>query len=103
MCISKGQSHFCLVREMEAMDLNGEPLTNDYNCPLLSLTPRVVSISSDSVKKAVSIIHECNTSCVFVECQSTCRVEREDIEIDKLTFRHDWTNLFYCLNIYCMN
>ena len=54
-------------------------------------------------KKAVSIIHECNISYVFVECQSTCRVEREDIEVDKLAFKHDWTNLFYCYTLYELN
>ena len=84
------------------MDLNGEPLTNEYNCPLLSLTSRVFPLSCECVKKAVSIIHECNT-CTFVECRSSQRVEREDIEVDKLTFQHDWTNPFYCLNIYCTN
>ena len=103
MCVSKGLSTFCLVRELETIDLNGEPVTNDYNCPLLSLTPRVVTINSHHVEKAVSIIHECNASCIFVECPSTHRVEREDIEVEKLTFQHDWTNSFYCLNIYCMN
>ena len=96
----EGNSLFCLVREMETMDMNGEPLTNESDCPLLS---RVVAVSPVAVQAAVSIIHECNTSCVFNQCCTRWRVKREDIEVTKLTFQHDWTNSFYCLNIYCMN
>ena len=30
-------------------------------------------------------------------------MEREDIEVDKLAFKHDWTNLFYCYTLYELN
>ena len=29
-------------------------------------------------------------------------VEREDISSTKLVFEHDWTQLLYCYNVYCI-
>ena len=84
-------SHFWQVREMETMDLNWEPVTT------------VPSYPSHLQKKSCINYTWCNTSYVFVECQSTRRVEREDIEVDKLAFKHDWTNLFYCYTLYEFN
>ena len=75
-------------------DLNWEPVTNDYNCPLMSLTP------SENKLYRLYI-----SATPMFSWNATVHVEwnvRTLKLIDKLAFQHDWTNLFYCY-IYCMN
>ena len=102
-CISKGHLQYCIVRLMERMDVNGQCMVNDYDCPLLLFSSQIVTIVPSAVQAAVSVMHECTSSCYFKK-QNTCRrIEREDIDTIHLSYIHDWSNPFYCLNIYCMN
>ena len=84
------------------MELNGDAIVNEYDCPLLTLTANITIISSSLVIQSVSIVHECTSTCVFTTLPNICTVERERIELAQLIFKHDWTNMFYCLNIYCI-
>ena len=85
--------------------VNNEPLQNDLECPLLTLTNTIIAVSPISVLTEVSIMHECNTTCVFESSgpSSAIEVEREIIETNRLSYIHDLTNNWYCLNIFCMN
>ena len=81
------------------MELNGDVMVNDYDCPLLTLTANITIISSSIVIQSVSIVHECTATCVFTTLPNISTVEREIIELTQLIFKHDWTNMFYCFNI----
>lgn len=102
-CAAKEHTWFCLVRVLEQVQLNSEPISNDYDCPLLTMTNSVLAIVPSMVRMAVSIVHECTDTCIFVRCQRTRRLEREDVSTNSLVFRHDLCNAMYCLNTYCIN
>ena len=104
-CVSKGHSQYCFVRLMEGMDVNGQCMVNDYDCPLLSLSSQIVTVAPSAVHTAVSVMHECTSTCLFDNSNTRQTLEREDIHTIHmhLSYTHDWTNTFYCLNIYCMN
>ena len=59
------------------MELNGNVMVNDYDCPLLTLTANITIISSSIVIQFVSIVHECTANCVFTTLRNICTVERE--------------------------
>ena len=79
MCGAKGHSWFCLVRVLEPLGV-----TNEYECPLLSLTAVVKILSPHQIETAVSIIHECTETCTFVHTHTRHRIEREDVDIQRL-------------------
>jgi len=58
LCAAKGGSWFCLVQEFEEMQVDGIPITNNYDCPLLNLTSCVRSITPLAIARSVSIVHE---------------------------------------------
>ena len=54
--------------------------------------------------KSVSILHECTPTCTFSrKTHFTSIIERENIELNALTFNHDSKNVYYSLNIYCID
>ena len=94
-------SQLCLIQLFEPMNSCGVPVTNDYDCPLLSLTSL---FPSTSILQSVSIMHECTSSCQAKSVNSTSQVERQCISSQKLTFVCDFShNSIYSLNIYCMH
>ena len=103
-CVTTGGRQLCIVRNFERVECNGEPVMNDLCCPLLTLSPNMRCVSPICVHAAVSIVHEC-TTCHFVETHPPCLVERELVPSThtNLTYKHDWSNNFFCVNIYCMN
>ena len=88
----------CELAEIEAMD--DQPLHNELDCPLLTMTN---VIQTASVSTAVSIMHECNASCTFVHSPDVLAREREALTITRLTHKHDYTNTMFCLNVYAMH
>eukprot|EP00731_Ephydatia_muelleri_P021977 Em0014g568a len=54
----------CLVQGFLAMQLpNGQPLLNDYECPLFTLSRTLFSVDSTRIQKAISMVHECGNHC----------------------------------------
>ena len=51
------RSSYCRVQLYEAMDSYGILVTNEFDCPLLSLTTLFRCIPSHSVMQTVSIVH----------------------------------------------
>ena len=84
-----------------------DPITDDFECPLLSLTNTVYLVPANSIRiqVAVSIMHQCTNTCKFTETAVNRTIEREQVNVDNrsLVFKHDWSNDLYCLNIFCMN
>lgn len=105
VCVAKEDCWCCLVRNMEEIKINDQQLTNEYDCPLLTLSPYITAISPHSILTSLSVVHECTNTCTFIESHATRRVEREVIQENRtsLIFNHDWSNDIYALNIFCMN
>ena len=85
------------------MDSYGILVTNEFDCPLLSLTILFRCIPSHSVMQTVSIVHEYTPSCVFKHNNTTTQVERETVVSQKLLFVHDYSNNIFSFNVYCMH
>ena len=98
---SHGDS-YCIVRPLQYMDILGERICNEYDCPILNLTGVIYCLPSRYILSAVSIVHECTTTCTFVISTTQKKIEHEVITVSKTTYRHDWSNKLYCENIYCM-
>ena len=83
----------------------GNPITNDFECPLLTLTDTVLLVPPHRVQTSVSIIHQCADTCTFTGAGIRHRIEREEVHVHccNLLYKHDWSNNLYCLNIFCMN
>jgi len=101
--VASKDTTLCFVRLLERMDINGEDVINEYECPLFMLTPHIVAIPSSNVQTYVSFIYQCSSSCTFVQSTMGRTVEHETINTRHLTYKHDWTNTLYCLNVYCTN
>ena len=89
-----------LVRMMELPA--GSPILNSFECPLLSLSRVIETVSAKNIRQVISIIHECGTTCKFETVMRNKNIEREQVDQQRLTFVHDYSNLMFCLNVYCM-
>ena len=94
----------CLVRGFECYTSPlGDPILNELECPLLTLTRTIFAVKTKAVKRAVSIVHECTTTCQFVTKMCPRKIEREQVLFSRLEYEHDYAqNYMYCLNIYAM-
>lgn len=93
----------CVVRGFEAMALpDSSPLMNEFDCPLFLLSRTVLSVDSTNIQSAVSFVHQCDESCRFVERNVQINQEREVTERPALVYEHNWNNLLYCYNVYCI-
>ena len=87
---------------------NGELLTNDFGCPLLTITSNVKCASSVCLDIAVSIVHEC-TTCQFVELNLPRCIERERVSLIPAfvqichTYMTGQTNFVHLIFIVCIN
>ena len=95
---------FCLVRHLqEQTDPVGEPILNEFECPLLLLTSCLYLVSTTCIVSPISIVHSCDSMCKFVECITNRVTERELVPLKKLTFCHNLLNNMYCYNIFCIS
>ena len=81
---------------------DGMAVTNEFDCPLLTLTNIFIAVPSTSILSPASVMHECTSTCVFRKQAAQCRMEQETVDVDNhLQFVHDKNNTIYALNIYC--
>ena len=90
-------ARLCIIQKFEMMELDGNPIQNSYDCPLLTLLPTLHFVSTAHVHSAVSIVHECTEACTFVELPSTHSVEREDVSTTNLVYQHDFDSHLMCI------
>ena len=93
---------YCVVRPLEFMDVNGDCILSEYDCPLLTFGNLIYCLASNCVKRSVSVVHECSHTCSFVPSSTQKRIEHEDVCVSELVYKHDWSNNIFCLNVYCM-
>ena len=90
LCFSTDQACQCLVRTMEQLTLpTGEPILNSFECTLLCLSDSAETVPSTTIKRAVSIVHQCGSTCTFQNTLCSKSIEREPIDTCRLTFVHD--------------
>ena len=89
----------------EPMDTFGIPVSNEYDCPLLSLNCFFRCVFAHCVLQSVSIVHECTSTCMVKNVTSSCIIECLSVSSQKQLFVHNYnnTNNIYALNIYCMH
>ena len=82
--------------------VDGTPLLNEFDCPLFSLARSILSVDSSNILAAVSFVHECDEACNFVERNVQLTQEREETEMSRLVFEHNWSNMLFCNNLFCV-
>ena len=97
-----GGGSYCIIQLFEPMDNLDTPLTNEYDCPLVSLTDLFWCVPSHSILQSVSIMHEC-TTCTVKHVTTTTQVERLSVMSQKPMFVHDYSNNLFLVNVYCMH
>ena len=96
-------SCYCTIQLYEEMNSFGSGFFNEYDCPLYTLTDTFRCVSSDSICRTVSVLHECTSSCLFKTLDTETQVERETVTSNTLVFEHDYSNTIYSKNVYCMH
>ena len=104
-CKNSDGNKLCLIRGLEFLSSpQGDPITNECDCPLLMMTHIIFTTKSSAIVNAVSIIHECGDTCKFVTKQWPKNIEREKLYLSsQIEYEHDFGNSMYYLNIYCTN
>ena len=95
---SKDLKSYCILQLFERM----QGITNSYDCPLLELTNALLVVESKFIVREISVVHECTASCKYVEKHSPITVERELFNCNQLVFEHDYSNQYFCFNIYAI-
>ena len=94
---------YCIIQELEkCVDANKRPICGDLDCPLLTLTNNFHAISPQYILFSVSVVHQCTNTCKFIRASSHQNVERESVIQTTLVFVHDWSNVNFCVNLFCM-
>ncbi len=75
---------------------------DDLDCPRYALMNELFVVDTHDILTAVSMVHKCESSCGFVSKSFSRNVERENISTSRLEFIHDYSNVQYCLNIFCL-
>ena len=91
-CFHAVQGSYCIVRPFQYMDVGGEAISNEFDCPIVTVTDLIYCISSVTVCSAISVVHKCTASCVFNTNMASRRVEHEDILLPQLLYQHDLSN-----------
>ena len=89
---------YCLVQWMSPLcDPVGHQVTNEFECPLFSLSCVFVVLPASKVCSYLSFVHECTNTCVFTEDVVPVEVEREACSTRRLIFHHDYCNRVFVL------
>ena len=76
---------YCLIQLFKEMVGSfGEAILNDIDCPHLTLTKQLLLVPPSALVCAVSICHQCSSSCTLKEQSNR-----------QLLFKHDWNNDMY--------
>ena len=100
-CIESNSRCYVIVRHLEPLMAGTEPICNDFDCPLYSLTSILRSIPSAAIIRPVSVVHQCTSTCSLQNKDVSMTLERQVASQKTLCFSHDWRNTLYCYNVYC--
>ena len=77
-----------------------EPCTDQFDCPLLTLTYDLCLTTVSCVIKTMCIVHHCTQACSFFDNVTCSRVERKPVASSKSVFLHNSCNRTYRYNIF---
>ena len=80
-----------------------QQLYNRFDCPIYCLSTSIAVLASSKIITFVSFVHHCDDSCMFLEDTVTDQIDHQNIDTEKLLFKHDYSNNKFCFNIFCMN
>ena len=93
---------FCLVQHLEEQrTADGVQLHDQFDCPLLLLTPDVYLVNPKTVVSSISVAHVCDSGCTLKSCSVEHFVETESVNKHELVFCHNFSNNLYSYNVYC--
>ena len=61
----KIQHMYCVVAKIDMVVAGGLPVLNDLDCPIVMTTKRYEVIPSVHILGSISLIHQCESSCVM--------------------------------------
>ena len=102
-CFESNSTRYCMVQHMDPhMVASGQPCLNQFDCPLLTLTKVIRVLSPAAIVRAISVVHQCTSTCVVDSMHIAARMERQRVSENTLRLKHDWSNTVYCYNVYCI-
>ena len=109
LCIQTAEkSNYFVVQHFHQASPNTYEATNtaalnDRGCPILFLSSIFRCMLSKAIISPVSIVHECDSTCSLQIRQKRTLIEREQLEVNRLSIVHDYkNNTMFLLNIYCL-
>ena len=93
--MSKEGKRYCAIKPMRSIEVGTNAVLNEFDCPLLE---RVEVIRSTNVLVAVSIVHECSSTCTFTEERRFQTIERQTVSQNSLVYHHDFSNFEHLQN-----
>lgn len=93
----------CYIRLFEEIQIDDNCINNEFDCPLYYLTTTVMCMSPGQIKRSVSVLHQCDTTCHYIDKSLTRTIECEEIPdtSKKLLYVHNYLNNIYFLNVFC--
>ena len=99
-CMMIGDEGYCLIQYFKQVkDHSGDNICNEKGFPQLRKTSKLLMTSSSSIITAVSIIHDCSSTCHYSSERPKISLERENVSSTlPISYIHDYSNSQYCLN-----
>lgn len=70
--------NYIILKPLTKLELFGVAIENEVDCPLLEMEERVEVIPSSAIIEAISVVHQCTSTCYY---KTNSMVEREEINI----------------------
>ena len=71
------------------MDAQQKPVSISFDCPLLLRTNIIRLVPAACLKHAVSVVHQCDSRCGWLEKDQPTQVGRELISVNTTVFEHN--------------
>ncbi len=97
--LSSDQPWIQLICLTTLCDDNGRLQYGRFHCPILIKTSVKVVIPSSQLQQRIHIVHDCSSGqCEFELTRHGMVEEREEVQRDSLTNKHDYSNNRYLFN-----
>lgn len=70
VALQNSLARYCVIQVMEPY-IDGETVTNEFDCPLFTLSDNFFALSPECIQTSVSFVHQCTNTCHFVVSQSS--------------------------------
>ena len=77
---------------------DGDVLHGKFMSPVLQKSEERRLISTKNILEKVSLVHNCDNRCSFVNTDNPIVEEREIVTSERCVYQHDLSNKYYLLN-----